>query len=78
MTLNNTPVQQMDSILISQKEYFRTEATLPLDFRRQQLPKLLVAIEKHEQELANALWADLHKSLSMGQDPQRRPNLHRT
>lgn len=62
MALNNTSVEQMDSILASQKQFFRTETTFPVDFRKQQLRKLLEAIDKYEQELADALWTDLHKS----------------
>lgn len=60
--LENTPAARLDEILAAQKAYFRTEATLDVAFRKQQLRKLLQALESHEQELADALWADLHKS----------------
>ena len=60
--LENTPAARLDEILAAQKAYFRTEATLDVAFRKQQLRKLLQALESHEQELADALWTDLHKS----------------
>ena len=60
--LENTPAARLDEILAAQKAFFRTEATLDVAFRKQQLRKLLQALESHEQELADALWTDLHKS----------------
>ena len=61
-TITNTPVERIEEILFSQKKYFRTETTLNVNFRKEQLRKLLQAIEKYERELSDALWADLHKS----------------
>jgi aldehyde dehydrogenase (NAD+) len=61
-SLENTPAARLDEIFAAQKAYFRTEATLDVAFRKQQLRKLLQALESHEQELADALWTDLHKS----------------
>ena len=43
-------------------QVFRTETTLDVVFRRQQLKVLLQSLEAHEQDLADALWTDLHKS----------------
>lgn len=60
--MENTTNERLDAILASQKKYFRSGATLDVRFRKQQLRKLLSAIEEHEKELANALWTDLHKS----------------
>ena len=60
--MDNTTIERMDAILASQKKYFRSEATLDVRFRKQQLRKLLRAIEENEQSLADALWTDLHKS----------------
>ena len=60
--LQNTTNERLDAILASQKKYFRRGATLDVRFRKQQLRKLLSAIEKNEKELADALWSDLHKS----------------
>ena len=62
MQLENTTVERMNGILAAQKKYFRSEATRPVAFRKQQLRKLLKAIDDHEKELADALWSDLHKS----------------
>ena len=60
--LENTPAARLDEIFAAQKAFFRTEATLDVAFRKQQLRKLLQTLESHEQELADALWTDLHKS----------------
>ena len=46
----------------SQREFFRSGATLDLAFRKKMLQKLLDAMEKWESRLAEALWTDLHKS----------------
>ena len=62
MTLENTTIERMDTILAKQKEYFGNETTRDVRFRKEQLRKLLKAIESHEKELADALWTDLHKS----------------
>ena len=62
MNLENTSNERMDAILAAQKKYFRSEATRDVRFRKQQLSKLLKAIESHEKELTDALWTDMHKS----------------
>lgn len=62
MQLENTSIERMDAILASQKKYFRSGATRDVKFRKQQLKKLLRAMDEHEKELADALWTDLHKS----------------
>ena len=50
------------SIIEAQRAYFRSGATLDINFRRQMLKKLQAALVKWEKPLADALWADLHKS----------------
>ena len=62
MTITNTPEEKIRAILASQKEYFGTGATLPVKFRKEQLRKLLTAIDRFQPRLADALWTDLHKS----------------
>ena len=62
MTIENTPEARIQEILVSQRKYFRTGATLSVKFRKEQLRKLAQAIEKFEKPLADALWTDLHKS----------------
>ena len=60
--MNNTPTQEIIALSKAQKEYFGTRATLNINFRRQMLKRLFVAMEKWEQKLCDALWTDLHKS----------------
>ncbi len=52
----------MNTIITSQRAFFRSGATLDINFRRQMLQKLQAALTKWEKPLADALWADLHKS----------------
>ena len=60
--MKNTSEQEILTIHKAQKEYFKTGATLDIAFRKKMLEKFLQAMEKWEQKLADALWADLHKS----------------
>ena len=48
----------LDRLLQNQREYFRSGATLPADFRVAMLTKLRDAMERHEEEIAAALRAD--------------------
>ena len=48
--------------VLSQREYFRSGATLDLDFRRRMLKSIDAALCKYADDLYEALWADLHKS----------------
>jgi aldehyde dehydrogenase (NAD+) len=52
----------IEELLQSQKMFFQTGVTLPVNFRREQLKKLYNAVKKYEQEIANALNKDLGKS----------------
>ncbi len=52
----------IEQIIQAQRAYFRSGATLDINFRRQMLKKLQSALIKWEQPLAEALWTDLHKS----------------
>ena len=54
--------EQLEAIIIKQQVFFQSNTTKSISFRKQSLKKLLKAIEKHEQAIARALWADLHKS----------------
>ncbi len=49
-------------IVKAQREFFRTGATLPVSFRVEMLKKLRDAVDRHEDEIAKALAADLGKS----------------
>ena len=62
MNLENTSTQKIASICSAQKEYFATGITLDIKFRKTMLRKMLGAMQKWEQALADALWTDLHKS----------------
>lgn len=52
----------IDKILISQKEYFNSGATLSVNFRIKTLKKLLETVKKYENEIAKVLKEDLGKS----------------
>lgn len=52
----------IDSIITSQRAFFRSGVTLDINFRRNMLKKLQSAMNKWEKPLAEALWTDLHKS----------------
>lgn len=60
--MENTSSERIISIVKAQKEYFKSGATLEVKFRKEMLNKLLIAINKWESRLADALWKDLHKS----------------
>ena len=62
MTIENTPQERIEAITASQKEFFRTGATLDVEFCKEQLHKLASALQEFEKPLADALWTDLHKS----------------
>ena len=55
-------VNRIPQIVAAQRNYFRSHETLPVDFRLAMLRKLRDAILKHERELTDALYRDLHKS----------------
>ena len=60
--LENTSTDRILEISRLQKEYFSTGATLDVAFRKKMLARMLEAMAKWESRLADALWADLHKS----------------
>lgn len=60
--MENTSNERIINIIEAQKAYFRTGATLDINFRRSMLKKLLCAMDKWEKRITDALWADLHKS----------------
>ena len=60
--MENTSIEKILNITESQKEYFRTGATLDIEFRKQMLRRFLATFERWEERLCDALWADLHKS----------------
>ncbi len=52
----------IDNILTQQRAYFRSGATLPVDFRIAMLKKLYNAVKANQEEIAAALAKDLGKS----------------
>ena len=62
MSIKNTPVSEIKSIVAAQREYFATNETLTYKFRKEQLKRLQAALTKWEKPLCDALWSDLHKS----------------
>ncbi len=62
MSIANTPTEQIVGIVGSQREFFRSGATLDVEYRIRSLKTLKAAILRWEQPLTEALWLDLHKS----------------
>ena len=54
--------QEIQALLEKQREYYRSGATIPVKFRVEQLKRLYAAIEKYQNEINDALRADLGKS----------------
>ena len=52
----------IDLLLENQRKFFRSGATLPVEFRISMLKKLQSAVEQHEADISAALKADLGKS----------------
>ena len=52
----------ISNTLQKQRAYFQAGHTLPLSIRKDLLHQLSDAIHQYEQQLADALWTDLHKS----------------
>ena len=53
--------QEIRRLLDRQREYFRSGATLPVEFRVEMLKKLYAAVKEREADIARALQADLGK-----------------
>lgn len=60
--MEDTASATIDSILIGQREFFASHQTRSIAFRLDQLKRLRSAITRYEQQITDALWADLHKS----------------
>lgn len=54
--------QEIQTLLEKQREYYKSGATIPVDFRIKQLKKLYKAVKKYEPEINDALKTDLGKS----------------
>lgn len=62
MKIKNTPAERIEALVTGQREFFRSGATLGIDFRRKQLRTFEIALKQWEKPLLDALWQDLHKS----------------
>ena len=60
--MENTSTEKIQEIVSAQKKYFASGATLDIAFRKDMLRRLSEAMDKWENRLCDALWADLHKS----------------
>ena len=60
--MENTSTEKIQEIVSAQKKYFASGATLDIAFRKDMLRRLSEAMDKWEDRLCDALWADLHKS----------------
>ncbi|MBO4671471.1 MAG: aldehyde dehydrogenase [Bacteroidales bacterium] len=58
----NYQIKDIPAVVQAQKEFFRSGATLDVKYRKAALRRLLASVEKHEKEIYDALWHDLHKS----------------
>lgn len=54
--------QEIESLLSRQRSYYKTGVTIPVSFRMKQLKKLYATIKKYEDQVNEALKADLGKS----------------
>ena len=55
-------IENIHRIRQAQSDFFRSEATLDVCFRRKMLERFAEALDKWEGRLCDALWTDLHKS----------------
>ena len=58
--------EQIKSIIESQRQFFKTNATLPVKFRIEALKKLYREIKNNSEEICSALTKDLGKSATEG------------
>ncbi|MBQ5647528.1 MAG: aldehyde dehydrogenase [Alistipes sp.] len=62
MSVQNSSTAYISQVTALQRKYFRSGATLDVEFRKEMLRRLLAGLRKWEKPLAEALWSDLHKS----------------
>ena len=57
-----TRIENIAPLVAMQRGYFRSHATLSIEFRKEMLRRLKASILRFEKELCDALYEDLHKS----------------
>lgn len=62
MTAEKIRINDNEAATSRQVAFFKSGATLDINFRKKQLQHLYDALKKWEKPLCDALWADLHKS----------------
>ena len=62
MKIENSSNEHISAVVVAQREFFRSGVTLDIAFRKQMLRRLQKALAEWEKPLAEALYADLHKS----------------
>jgi aldehyde dehydrogenase (NAD+) len=60
--MQDTPKTTIESLIVKQRAFFASGKTREISFRLEMLEKFRSAIIKHEKKIAEAFWADLHKS----------------
>ena len=55
-------IEQIPEFVIKQKEFFKTNTTKDIAFRKKNLKKLKELILQNQHKIEEALWEDLHKS----------------
>ena len=60
--MNDTSLETIESLFAGHRSFFTTHQTKDIAFRTEQLRRFKNAILKYEQQITEALYADLHKS----------------
>ena len=67
MKLENTPNQEITTIVEAQRAFFRSGETLSLKHRQKALCTLSKALKLWESRIAEALWATILASVEIGE-----------
>jgi aldehyde dehydrogenase (NAD+) len=62
MKVQNSSFEKIEEIISLQRNFFKSEKTKKLDFRKKMLKRLLSVMKQCESDLSQALYKDLHKS----------------
>ena len=62
MAIENTSVERIQELVEKQRAFYATGTTRNVNWRKRQLKAFKAGLQKWEKPLADALWADLHKS----------------
>ena len=62
MKVQNSSFEKIEEIISLQRNFFKSEKTKKLDFRKKMLKRLFSVMKQWESDLSQALYKDLHKS----------------